>query len=106
MRRLLKWIAGLAGLALALAIAAAGVGYVVLRNTVPSPSGTMAIPGLTAPVEVVRDREDVPHIFARTSEDAFAALGFLHAQDRLPRLVNKPPRCVSIPRRASGRNPC
>src|SRR5262245_17284634 len=83
MRRLLKWIAGLAGLAVALAIAAAGLGYVVLRNTVPAASGTLAIPGLTAPVEVVRDREDVPHIFASTSEDAFAALGFLHAQDRL-----------------------
>ena len=46
------------------AVIAADVAYAVLRNTVPSPSGTLAIAGLSAPVEVVRDREGVPHIFA------------------------------------------
>jgi penicillin amidase len=83
MKRILKWtgisLAGLAGLA----VIAAGIGYAALRNTVPSPGGILAIPGLSAPVEVVRDREGVPHIFAKTYDDLYLALGFVHAQDRL-----------------------
>ena len=31
----------------------------------------------------MRDRESVPHVIARTTDDLFCALGFLHAQDRL-----------------------
>jgi penicillin G amidase len=83
MRRLLRWIAGLVALAILLAVIAVGVGYALLRNTVPSASGSLAIAGLSAPVEVVRDREGVPHVFAKSMEDLFCALGFLHAQDRL-----------------------
>jgi penicillin G amidase len=83
MKRILKWLGiGLAGLA-ALALVAAGIAFAMLRNTVPAPSGTLAIPGLSAPVEVVRDREGVPHIFAKTTDDLYMALGFVHAQDRL-----------------------
>jgi penicillin amidase len=83
MKRALKWTGiGLAGLA-GLAVAAAAVGYAALRNTVPTPSGTLAIADLGAPAEVVRDREGVPHIFATTTDDLYTALGFVHAQDRL-----------------------
>ena len=83
MKRILKWLGiGVAAIA-ALALVAAGLGYVALRNTLPAASGTLAIPGLSAPVEVVRDREGVPHIFARTTDDLYMALGFVHAQDRL-----------------------
>jgi penicillin amidase len=73
----------LAALAILLVAVAALGAYVALRNTVPSPSGALAIPGLSGPVEIIRDREGVPHIFARATDDAFAALGFVHAQDRL-----------------------
>jgi penicillin amidase len=83
MKRIVKWGGiGVGGLLL-LALAAAGIGYAVLRNSVPAPSGSLAIAGLTAPVEVIRDREDVPHVFAQTTDDLYAALGFVHAQDRL-----------------------
>jgi penicillin amidase len=83
MKRALKWLGLGAAALVGLAVIAAGVGYVVLRQTVPSPSGTLAIAGLSGPVEVVRDREGVPHIFARTTDDLYAAMGFVHAQDRL-----------------------
>jgi len=83
MRRLLRWVGALAALAILLVTIAAIGAYLVLRNTVPSFSGALAIAGLSAPVEITRDREAVPHIFARTVDDAFAALGFVHAQDRL-----------------------
>ena len=83
MKRVLKWVGILAAGALALVLLAAAGGYVLLRNTVPSASGALAIAGLSAPVEVVRDREGVPHVFAKSMEDMLCALGFLHAQDRL-----------------------
>jgi penicillin G amidase len=83
MKRTLKWIGiGVAGL-IGLAAIVAAAGYGVLLRTVPAPSGKLAIAGLSAPVEVVRDREGVPHIFARTTDDLYMALGFVHAQDRL-----------------------
>jgi penicillin amidase len=36
-----------------------------------------------APVEIVRDREGIPHIRAGSEADAYFALGWVHAQDRL-----------------------
>ena len=42
-----------------------------------------AIPGLEGPVEVVYDDRDVPHIFATTTQDAYRALGYVVARDRL-----------------------
>lgn len=45
--------------------------------------GQVSLPGLAAPVEVRFDRRGVPHIFARTEEDAYRALGYVVARDRL-----------------------
>ena len=45
--------------------------------------GRIRLPGLTEPVEVLRDRWGVPHIYARNSHDLFFAQGFVVAQDRL-----------------------
>jgi penicillin G amidase len=58
-------------------------GYMFLRRSLPQVAGTLEVAGLTAPVEIVRDRNAVPHIFAATPDDAYLALGFVHAQDRL-----------------------
>jgi penicillin amidase len=69
-------------LALLIALAAAA-GYAWLRQSLPQLAGTLALPGLRAPVDIVRDRHGVPHIYAGNVEDAFFALGFAHAQDRL-----------------------
>src|SRR3989442_8398675 len=49
----------------------------------PEISGTSVVPGLSAPVRVVRDRWGVPHLYAQTEDDLFAAQGFVQAQDRL-----------------------
>lgn len=73
---------GAGGLAL-LAVAAAGGGYLWLRGSLPAYSGTVALDGIGADVEIVRDRQAVPHIFARSRADAFFGLGYVHAQDRL-----------------------
>ena len=45
--------------------------------------GALRLGGLSAPVEIVRDRWGVPHIYAAGLDDLFFAQGFVHAQDRL-----------------------
>ena len=67
-----------AGLGLVLA---GGVGW--LFSSLPDVDGRITAAGLSAPVDVVRDRRGVPHIYAASSEDAYFALGYVHAQDRL-----------------------
>ncbi len=41
------------------------------------------VPGLRAPVEVLRDRWGVPHIYAQSAGDLFFAQGYMAARDRL-----------------------
>ena len=41
------------------------------------------VAGLSAPVEVVYDERAVPHIFATSEDDAYRALGYVVARDRL-----------------------
>ncbi len=38
---------------------------------------------VNAPVEILRDRYGIPHIYAADRHDLFVAQGFVHAQDRL-----------------------
>ncbi len=53
-----------------------------VRRPFPEYNGTVAMPRLAADVEVVRDQNGIPHIFADTAEDLFRAQGYVHAQDR------------------------
>ena len=43
----------------------------------------ISVPGLLEPVEVLRDRWGVPHIYARNTQDLFFAQGYIAALDRL-----------------------
>jgi penicillin amidase len=45
--------------------------------------GTLKVTGLEQPVNVLRDRWGVAHIYARSQHDLFFAQGFVAAQDRL-----------------------
>ena len=73
---------GLAALGAILAVALAA-GFLWLRTSLPQVDGTIRVAGLEREIEILRDRYGVPHIFAATEEDAYFALGFVHAQDRL-----------------------
>ena len=85
--RLLSWLTTLALLAALLALA----GYFYARHEVrtatvkslPQLDGSLALPGLSAPVTVQRDAQGVPHIHAATLDDLVLAQGFVTAQDRL-----------------------
>ncbi|MGH9704583.1 MAG: penicillin acylase family protein, partial [Candidatus Acidiferrales bacterium] len=46
-------------------------------------NGEVRLAGLLAPVEVLRDRWGVPHIYARNQHDLFFTQGYVAAQDRL-----------------------
>lgn len=58
-------------------------GFFYLRSSLPKTEGTQSIAGLDGQVEIVRDADGVPHIFAATDHDALFALGYVHAQDRM-----------------------
>lgn len=83
MTRILRLLLFAAGGLLGLLAAAVVGGWFWLRTSLPQESGRLALDGIAAEVEIVRDRNGVPHIFAARAEDAYAALGFVHAQDRL-----------------------
>ena len=51
--------------------------------SLPRTEGITEIRGISSPVKIIRDAAGIPHIFASTDPDAFFALGYVHAQDRL-----------------------
>jgi penicillin G amidase len=48
----------------------------------PQVDGTITLAGLDGPVDVYRDKNGVPHIYATTDHDLVMAQGYIHAQDR------------------------
>ncbi|MBU2361014.1 MAG: penicillin acylase family protein, partial [Alphaproteobacteria bacterium] len=83
MARIFKWLMWLATGAVVLVVAAIVLVWYFASRSLPDYDGTYTVSGITAPVEIVRDNADVPHIFGQTDEDVFFALGYAHAQDRL-----------------------
>src|SRR5215510_2543906 len=78
-----RWLLGLSiALVILVALASGGV-YAFLRRSLPQTDGTIAVAGLSAPVEIIRDADSVTHVFGATKLDTFFGLGYAHAQDRL-----------------------
>jgi len=71
----------LVGTALAVAVLLVGT-YFQVRGALPAYAGHVEAPGLRGSVEVLRDKNAVPHIIAGSIEDAAFGLGYAHAQDR------------------------
>ena len=59
-----------------------GVWSMARSSSLPA-TATGAVPGLGGDVRVVYDDRSVPHIFAATETDAYRALGYVVARDRL-----------------------
>lgn len=55
----------------------------MLYSSLPQTQGDLAVAGLKAQVTVARDEYGVPHVEATQDSDAYFALGFVHAQDRM-----------------------
>ncbi|MCF3972174.1 penicillin acylase family protein [Paracoccus salsus] len=83
MLTLFRWLLRLTtALIVLLVLAAVLVWYFAVRS-IPDYGATYQVEGLSAPVEIVRSTENVPHIFGQSDADMFFALGVAHAQDRL-----------------------
>lgn len=64
-------------------VAAAGLAYRRIRQSLPQLDGTIQAPGLAQRVEVRRDARGVPHLRAQSLDDLLFAQGYVTAQDRL-----------------------
>ena len=82
-----KWLRRLAKvlgvLLLVLMVVLPAAGFWFSRRPWPMIDGQVAVRGLAAPVQVIRDRLGIPHLYAQRESDLFFAQGYAHAQDRL-----------------------
>jgi penicillin amidase len=75
-KKLLKWL-------LVLLLVLFIFGWLYSKSYQPKYAGELEIENLTEEVTVHFDATGVPHINAKNQHDAYMALGYLHAQDRL-----------------------
>ncbi len=78
-----RWLLRIASGLILLVLGAVALVYFLASQSLPDYDQTVEVKGLSAPVEIVRDNANVPHIFASTDPDVFFGLGYAHAQDRL-----------------------
>jgi penicillin G amidase len=67
-------------------IIGAGIGVTWLATTLPKTKGSVHFEGILGPVQIFRDARAIPHIYATTLNEAYRALGFVHAQDRFAQM--------------------
>ncbi|HWS76165.1 MAG TPA: penicillin acylase family protein, partial [Quisquiliibacterium sp.] len=78
--RIVRWIGWTL---LALVMLAAGLVVAYRFAGMPQTRGELELAGAHEGFTVVRDTHGIPHVFASRPDDAYFALGLLHAQDRL-----------------------
>lgn len=86
MARLFRWLLRLAATLILLALLASALAYYLAAQSLPEYDKEIALPGPSAPVKIIRDNANVPHIFGSygaSDEDVYFGLGYAHAQDRL-----------------------
>jgi len=57
--------------------------FLFFKSTVPNYSEELKLDGLKSVVKVHYDKYAIPHIYANNDEDAYMALGYVHAKERL-----------------------
>ncbi|MFW8634621.1 penicillin acylase family protein [Cribrihabitans pelagius] len=86
MGRLFRWLLRLAAGLTLLSVLALALVYFLASQSLPDYGKDIALPGPAAPLEIVRDNANVPHVFGSygaSDEDVYFGLGYAHAQDRL-----------------------
>ncbi len=87
MALIFRWLIRLAALLIVLSVVVTGLVYWLASRSLPDYNDEVSVYGLTAPVEIVRDNANVPHIFGAADRDVFFGLGFAHAQDRMWQMI-------------------
>ncbi|MBA2508451.1 MAG: penicillin acylase family protein [Nocardioidaceae bacterium] len=76
-RAFLVWTTGI--LALLLLVLGVALGTWTVRRSFPQTVGTVDVEGLSGTVEVLRDAQGIPQIYADNAEDLFRTQGFVLA---------------------------
>lgn len=83
MGKLLKWVSvSFIVVAFLVSIMVIGALY-IFYNSVPTIKGEATLNGLSGSAQIVRDKNHIPHIEAKSKIDAIRLLGIAHASDRL-----------------------
>lgn len=83
MIRLFRWLMRMVVAALVIAALGATLAYYLAARSLPDYDAAHVRADAPAPLRIVRDTANVPHIFGETEAASFYGLGFAHAQDRL-----------------------
>lgn len=78
-----QWLVRATAAVIVIAVLGVMMVYYLASRSLPNYDAVVRVPAISAPVEIVRDNANVPHIFGETDTDVFHGLGFAHAQDRL-----------------------
>lgn len=73
---------GVIGFLAVVALVLSIVAISLVRRSFPQTEGEIELPGLSAPVTVLRDDRGIPQIYGDTVTDLAMAQGYVHAQDR------------------------
>ena len=77
-----RWLLRSLWVVLGLSILVPGGIWLLLRGSLPELDGELALPGLSAPVQVQRDGNGAVTVDAADERDMARALGYVHAQER------------------------
>jgi penicillin amidase len=80
---IIRFIVGLITTALLLIGGLLLFGKRISDRALPQYEGEVIIAGLKNPIEIYRDTFAIAHIFTSSDEDAYYALGYVHAQERM-----------------------
>ena len=82
----MRWVLRItAGVVALIVLLVAGIGvylFYSIHASFPKITGTLTVPGLSQPVQVLRDSSGIPQVYASTAADLFFAQGYVQAQDR------------------------
>ncbi|TCL09335.1 penicillin amidase [Shimia isoporae] len=87
MSLLIQWLMRIASALVILSVLAVLFVYYLASRSLPNYDKTLQTTAVVAPLEIVRDNANVPHIFGDNDQDVFFALGYAHAQDRLWQMI-------------------
>ncbi len=74
---------GIAAATFTIVVVGIGIAYHLVTKSFPERNGSLHLHGLSQEVKIYRDSYGVPHIIASSDHDAYFAVGFVHAQERL-----------------------
>ena len=87
MGQVFHWLLRITTGLLVLAVLVVVMVYYLASRSLPEYDKVLTNGSLISDVEIVRDNNNIPHIFAATDQDVFFGLGYVHAQDRLWQMI-------------------